>query len=74
MAAPTINSVACQEQVIEAAKLVAKNVEGVDQTGQVSRGYLLSLSNNNNNAIIIKLWECLLKNRSVSKLHTPFTT
>ena len=54
MAAPTINSVACQEQVIEAAKLVAKNVEGVVQTGQVSQSFLLSRSYKNKNSVIKK--------------------
>ena len=56
MAAPTINSVACQEQVIEAAKLVAKNVEGVVQTGQVSQSFLLSRSYKNKNSVIKKFW------------------
>lgn len=36
VAAPTISSPACQEQVVDAAKLVAKTVEEVVQVGQVS--------------------------------------
>ncbi len=34
--APTIQSPACQEQVVEAAKVVAKSVEGVVDASQVS--------------------------------------
>lgn len=45
--APTIQSPACQEQVVEAAKVVAKSVEGVVDTSRVntttSAGSTLSL-------------------------------
>jgi len=35
VAAPTIGNPACQEQVVDAAKLVARSVEVVIQNGQV---------------------------------------